>query len=182
MAFVVFLRGVNVGGARTFRPTRLARALSEYDVLNIGGAGTFVVRRPGSTFRAALVEMLPFEATMAVCEGRDLIGLEGGQAFEQHAPAEDEVRFVSILTRAARFRPSLPVTLPRDGPVNVRILGRKGRFVFGAYRRHMKTIRYLGEIDRLFGAPATTRSWNTIKTVIMLLKDKGNKKRTSTPG
>ena len=25
----------------------------------------------------------------------------------------------------------------------------------------MKTIGYLGEIDELFGAPATTRSWNT---------------------
>jgi hypothetical protein len=34
----------------------------------------------------------------------------------------------------------------------------------------MKTIRYLGEIDRLFGAPATTRSWNTILSVLRILK------------
>jgi len=35
------------------------------------------------------------------------------------------------------------------------------QFVFGMYRRHMKTISYLGEIDKLFGTPATTRNWNT---------------------
>jgi hypothetical protein len=37
--------------------------------------------------------------------------------------------------------------------------------VFGVYRRHMKTIGYLGKIDTLFGAPATTRNWNTILSV-----------------
>jgi hypothetical protein len=38
------------------------------------------------------------------------------------------------------------------------------------YRRHMKTIGYLGQIDELFGAPATTRSWNTILSVLRILK------------
>jgi hypothetical protein len=38
------------------------------------------------------------------------------------------------------------------------------------YRRHMKTIGYLGQIDKLFGAPATTRSWNTILSVLRILK------------
>ena len=46
MALVVFLRGVNVGGHRTVRPTMLAQQLKRYDVVNIGAAGTFVVRRP----------------------------------------------------------------------------------------------------------------------------------------
>ena len=47
MSLVVFLRGVNVGGHRTFRPSILARELSAYGVLNVGAAGTFVVRKPG---------------------------------------------------------------------------------------------------------------------------------------
>jgi hypothetical protein len=34
----------------------------------------------------------------------------------------------------------------------------------------MKTIGHLGQIDELFGAPATTRSWNTILTVLRILK------------
>ncbi len=47
MALIVFLRGVNVGGHRTFRPSMLARELSDYDVVNVGAAGTFIVRKPG---------------------------------------------------------------------------------------------------------------------------------------
>ena len=48
MALVVFLRGVNVGGHRTFRPSQLVKELADFDVVNIGAAGTFVVRKPGS--------------------------------------------------------------------------------------------------------------------------------------
>jgi sucrose-6-phosphate hydrolase SacC (GH32 family) len=46
----------------------------------------------------------------------------------------------------------------------------QGQFVFGMYRRHMKTIGYLGQIDELFGAPTTTRSWNTMLSVPRILK------------
>ena len=35
----------------------------------------------------------------------------------------------------------------------------------------MKTIGYLGRIDELFGAPATTRSWKTILSLLRILKD-----------
>jgi len=64
MAAVVFLRGVNVGGHRTFRPTVLARELSDYEVVNIGATGTFVIWKPGcvARFRAELLRKLPFEA------------------------------------------------------------------------------------------------------------------------
>jgi hypothetical protein len=46
--------------------------------------------------------------------------------------------------------------------------------VFGMYRRHMKTIGYLGQIDRLLGATATTRNWNTVAAIIRLLKGEEN--------
>jgi hypothetical protein len=32
-------------------------------------------------------------------------------------------------------------------------------------------IGYLGQIDRLFGVPATTRSWNTISAIAKVLDD-----------
>jgi hypothetical protein len=78
MALIVFIRGVNVGGHRTFRPSIVARELSDYDVLNVGAAGTFVVRKPGSRakFRTALLRKLPFEAEIVLCDGRDLMRLE----------------------------------------------------------------------------------------------------------
>ena len=78
MALVVFLRGVNVGGHKTFRPSILAKELSDYDVVNVGGAGTFIIREPVSraSFRTELLRKLPFEAKVVLCDGRDLTRLE----------------------------------------------------------------------------------------------------------
>ena len=47
MALIVLLRGINVGGYRILRPSILAKGLGDYDVVNVGAAGTFVVRNPG---------------------------------------------------------------------------------------------------------------------------------------
>jgi uncharacterized protein (DUF1697 family) len=172
MALVAFLRGVNVGGHRTFRPSILARELSGYDVLNVGAAGTFVVRKPGSRakFRTALLRKLPFEAEIVLCEGRDLMRLEMENPFGSQPSPPDVVRFVSILSKAGGVRASLPVTFPSDGEWLVRVIASEGQFVFGVYRRHMKTIGYLGQIDKLYGVPATTRNWNTIIAIMRILK------------
>jgi uncharacterized protein (DUF1697 family) len=174
MALVVFLRGVNVGGHRTFRPSVLAKELRDYDVVNVGAAGTFVVRKPGprNEFRAELLRRLPFETHAVICEGRDILGLEVSSPFANESPAPDIVRFVTILSKAARLRASLPVLLPPTGPWLVQLASSKGRFVFGRYRRHMKTIGYLGQIDKLVGVPATTRNWNTITAVVRILKSR----------
>ena len=177
MALIVFLRGVNVGGHRTFRPSVLARELSAYDVVNVGAAGTFVVRRPGSRpkFRAELLRKLPFETKVVLCDGRDLIRLERENPFGGEPSGPEIVRFVSILSKARRMRASIPITLPSDGEWLVRVIASKNRFVLGVYRRHMKTIGYLGQIDRLFGVPATTRNWNTILAIVRILKGGGKK-------
>jgi len=178
MALVVFLRGINVGGHRRFRPSILAAELSRYDVVNVGAAGTFVVRRPGSRakFRAALMRRLPFEAEVVICDARDLMRLELENPFGTEPLRAEVVRFVSILSKNGPIRASTPITLPPEGDWLVRVLGSKDQFVFGEYRRHMKTIGHLGQIDRLFGAPATTRNWNTIATVVRILRDR---RRTS---
>jgi uncharacterized protein (DUF1697 family) len=174
MALIVFVRGINVGGHRTFRPSILAKGLSDYDVVNVGAAGTFVVRKPGSQarFRAALLRKLPFEAEVALCDGRDLIRLEMENPFGGEPSRPDIVQFVSILSKPGCGPVDVPFTLPPDGEWFVRVIGSKNRFVFGVYRRHMRTIGYLGRIDKLFGAPATTRNWNTILAIVRILKGK----------
>jgi uncharacterized protein (DUF1697 family) len=179
MALIVFLRGVNVGGHRTFRPSILARELSDYDVVNVGAAGTFVVRKPGSRakFRAELLRKLPFEAEVMLCDGRDFIRLEMENPFASEPSRPDVVRFVSILSKAGGFRASTPITLPPSGEWLVRLIASKGRFVFGVYRRHMKTIGYLGQVDKLFGVPATTRNWNTVIAIVRILKGQPKKDR-----
>jgi uncharacterized protein (DUF1697 family) len=172
MALVVFLRGVNVGGHRKLRPSVLAQELQDYDVVNVGAAGTFVVRSPVSRakLRAALLRKLPFEAEIVICDGRDLVRLEAANPFGTAQLLPDTVRFVSILSKASRLRPSIPIVLPPSGEWFLRIVALKRRFALGVYRRHMKTIGYLGRIDKLFGIPVTTRNWNTIVAIVRILR------------
>lgn len=179
MALVVFVRGVNVGGHRRFRPSVVARELSRYDVVNVGAAGTFVVWKPGprAKFRAALERKLGFDAEIMLCDGRDVLRLEAEHPFGSEAPAADITRFVSILAKPRRVTARLPISFPPDGEWLVRVIEARGRFVFGTYRRHMKTIGYLGQLDKLFGSPATTRNWNTIAAVTRILKDQGRTAR-----
>ena len=172
MALVAFLRGVNVGGHRTFRPSALAQELSDYGVVNIGGAGTFIVRKLSSraAFRAALLRKLPFEAHVVIFDGRELVRLEKDNPFGSESGPPDETRFVTLLPRASRARTHFPMIIPANGEWFVRVIAVKKRFVFGVYRRHMRTIGYLGQLDKLFGASVTTRNWNTILSIIRILK------------
>jgi len=73
--------------------------------------------------------------------------------------------------------PSIPLALPPDGHWLVRVTKSQGRFIFGEYRRHMKTIGYLGQLDKLFAGKATTRNWNTILTIVRILKESGKTNR-----
>jgi uncharacterized protein (DUF1697 family) len=168
VTLVVFLRGVNVGGHRTFRPTALARELRPLDVVNIGAAGTFVVRRPvtRTRLRAELVRRLPFTTGIAICDGRDILRLISGDPFAGQPVRPDIVRFVSVLCgRPSRSAPATPLSLPAGNGWLVKILARNGPFVLGLYRRRMKVLGHLGALDRLFGVPLTTRNWNTIAAV-----------------
>jgi uncharacterized protein (DUF1697 family) len=171
MALVVFLRGVNVGGHRTFRPSALAKELKDLEAINIGAAGTFVIGRRVSRarLRAEFSRRLPFDTHMAICESREIARLASRNFFPAGMARPDIVRFVSVLCRSPRSATPLPTTLPETGKWLVRILGREGRFVVGEYRRHMKAIGCLGRLDRMFGVPVTTRNWNTIMAVARAL-------------
>ena len=172
MALVVFLRGINVGGHRRFRPSLLAKELSRYDVVSVGATGTFIVRKPGSRakFRSELLRRLPFEAEVSFCDSRDLVKMELDDPFATELARPNTVRFVSVLSKRARLMPRLPIAVPREGEWYVRLVAFRNRFVFGVYRRHMKTIGYLGQIDKLFGVPATIRSWKTMMAIVQILK------------
>ena len=173
MALVVFLRGVNVGGHRRFRPSALAAELKHLGAVNIGAAGTFVIRAriTRKKLRAELARRLPFETTIAICDGRDITRLIDSEPYKGERARPDVVRFISVLTGSPRAKPALPMTFPRRGAWLVRILARDGCFIVGQYRRHMKTIGYLGGIDRVFGVPVTTRNWSTIASIGRLLAD-----------
>jgi uncharacterized protein (DUF1697 family) len=171
MALVVLLRGINVGGHRRFRPSVLAAQLRHLDVVNVGAAGTLVVRQAvaPAELRAEFARRLPFDAGIAICASRDVLRALKRHPLADRAPRSDVVRFVSVLSGRPRAKPSIPLTLPPSGRWLFKILARDGRFVFGVYRRDMKVIGYLGSIDGLFGVAATTRNWNTLTAVARVL-------------
>ncbi len=172
MAIVTFLRGVNVGGHRTFRPSILANQLAEYGVVNIGAAGTFVVCKPVSQkrLRSELLRRLPFDTEVMMCTGQELIAAASDNPFGNEPLPSDIVRFVSVLAKPPQVLPSIPIRIPADGKWLLRLVSTHGRFLFGFYRREMKAIRCLGSIDKLFGVPATTRNWNTISAILKVLE------------
>lgn len=173
MALVVFLRGINVGGHRTFRPTKLAYALRHVGAVNIGAAGSLVIRRPmtQAQARAQVARKLPFAAEIVVCQGRDIASLISKNPFEGQSPRGGVVRFVSVLSRRPRLTPATPMRFPSSGQWLMKILTRRGRFVIGMYRRHMKVIGLLGTLDRLYGVSLTTRNWNTIAAIAKVLRN-----------
>ncbi|MGH7535677.1 MAG: DUF1697 domain-containing protein [Gemmatimonadales bacterium] len=184
MSVVVFLRGVNVGGHKAFRPSVLARELTGFDVASIGAAGTFVVRgavAPGPV-RSAFVERLPFDTHLMVCPGRDLLDLVRRDPFQKAAAGSDERLFISVLERRPARLPPLPLHTPDGTEWQVAMLEVRGRFVASLHRRRGRTFLYPNEaVEKRLGVAATTRSWSTILSVGLALEESAPR-TTARPG
>ena len=171
MPSVVFLRAVNVG-ANTCRPALIAKQLSKFGVVNIGAAGTFVVREDvsESTLRVAIAKKLPFKCEIMICRAKQIVDLVSKDPFLRQPPGPEITRFVNVLAKKLRTPPPLPLTLPSEDDWLLKIIAIQDRFVLGLYRRQMNAISYLGKIEKLLGVPATTRNWNTIEKVATILR------------
>jgi len=179
MASVVFLKGVNVGGHRIFRPSVLASKLARLGVLSVGAAGTFVVQKPISQakLRQEFGCHLPFTTEAMICSCKDILELASAECFS--APCgPDVVRFVSILGKRPRTLSPLPISLPAEEDWLVRIVAIQGRFAFGMYRRNLQTIRLLGKLEKHLGGSITTRNWNTFSSLFKILRTPRDSKTT----
>ncbi|MFN2386387.1 MAG: DUF1697 domain-containing protein [Thermoanaerobaculia bacterium] len=174
MALVVFLRGVNVGRNKRFQPAALARELP-FEAVNVGAAGTLVVRKAVSpaALRSEILQRLPFEAEVMVCRASEVVALAREPVFADAATPEDAQRFVSVLARKPRAIPTLPIAAPAGKVWEVRIVGVSGPFALSFWRHLGDRVLYPNEVvEKAFGAPATTRNWNTIRKVCAVLAKK----------
>ena len=139
--------------------------------MNIGAAGTFVVRNPisQSNLRAEFLRRLPFEAEIMICSGRELLDAAAGNPFAGQPSGPDIVHFVSVLAKRHPGLLDLPLSLPTDKWL-LRLLAIQDRFAFGLYRRHMRAISYRTQIEKRMGMRVTTRNWNTITSIIIVLR------------
>jgi uncharacterized protein (DUF1697 family) len=172
MALVVLLRGVNVGGNKTFRPSVLAQQLKHLDVVSIGAAGTFVVRKPVAVARVReeIASRLPFTSAIITFPAKDLAKILATEHFAGQPEKKEIVRFVSVLAAKPKTSPEIPFTLPPRGRWLVQVLAREDRFVFGQFRREMRVVERLRELDKIFGNTLTTRSWSTYVSIAKALE------------
>ena len=178
MALVVFMRGVNVGGHQTFRPAALAKELAEFDVVNVGAAGTFVVRGTISqaTLREELLRRLPFKPQLMICRAREIIDLADGESFPDEPSGNDLRRFVTVMAKRPRTLPRLPINQPEGDKWQVKIVGVSGKFVLSLWRRQGGSLVYPNEVvERRFDVPATTRNWNTIAAIRDILSSRSGR-------
>ncbi|MDA8422766.1 MAG: DUF1697 domain-containing protein [Nitrospiraceae bacterium] len=172
MTFVVLLKGVNIGGHRTFRPSVLAMEMKNLHVVSVGAAGTFVVRKAAnrSIIREEILPRLPFKTEIMTLGAREVLRLIGSDPFADQIIRPDIVRFVSVMASRRKPLSRLPLSIPSSGRWSVRVLSCQGRFVTGMYRREMQAIRSLGQLEKIIGAPITTRNWNTFLSIGKILQ------------
>jgi uncharacterized protein (DUF1697 family) len=172
-ACVVFLKGVNVGGHKTFRPSVLAQRLKRFQVINVGAAGTLVLLKPASepNLRIELQRNLPFQTEIMICSAEEIIDLVSRAPFGAEPCGAEMVRFVSILAKCPLVLRAFPIHVPPGNEWLVKIIGIQGRFALGLYRRALRTISCLSQIEKYLGGSATTRNWNTVMKVVEILND-----------
>ena len=172
MASVVFFRALNVGGHQICRPAALARELAEFGVVNVGAAGTFVVRNPvgAARLRAEILRRLPFAPALAICPARDVLAVLSAPLFREPPTEKGVERYFSVLEKAAKPIPPLPCEQPPGGKWEVRLVAVVGRFVL-SLRRPGDTYAN-AVVEKYFKIPATTRNWNTLATIGSILETK----------
>jgi uncharacterized protein (DUF1697 family) len=173
MAHVVFLRAANVGGKNVFRPAQLAAALAHLEVVNVGAAGTFVVRAAASAtaIRREFLSRLPFEPAIAVRPASELIALVRSAPFKGIAFSKDLRGWAAVMTGKPRSKPSLPLTRPAGKNWSVRFDRIEGPYALGLWQRRGDGFVSPNQlVEDTLGVPATMRFWETFERVAGLVE------------
>src|SRR5258706_8923251 len=167
MALVVCMRAVDVGGDQKFQPAALAKKLAELDVVNIGAAGTFVVRARVSekALRKKILAEMGFEPAMMVCAAEDVIDLVKSKPFGKKL-GRNAKGFVSIMEHSLAEPPDLPVDQPK-GDWGVRVIAAEGGFAMSLWRRLQgESVGYPDRVvEKKFGLAARPERRKTNWTV-----------------
>ena len=166
------MRAANVGGTNVFRPAQLASRLKRLDLVNIGAAGTFVVRASASAadIRQAFAAALPFEPVLAIRPAREVVALVRAQPFQAVTLSKDLRGWIGVMTDRPRQQPALPHLMPAGPGWHFRLDTVTGRFAVGLLRRQPERQIYPGAaMEAAFGVPLTVRWWETFVKIAALL-------------
>ena len=169
---VVFLKGANVGGNNVFRPKQFAESMSHLDVVNVGAAGTFVIRAKAapSAIKRDFLAHLPFQPAIALASASEL------RAFIRAAPFGSRPRpkgvrwWVGVLAGASKAKPKLPIAVPAGRAWSVRVEGIQGVFAFGHWRRQPGGFVIPNMVaEKALGVPVTVRWWETFERIARVI-------------
>jgi uncharacterized protein (DUF1697 family) len=173
MSCVVFLRGVNVGKHHRFQPSILAKELHGLEVVNVGAAGTFVVRTkiPAARLRAQILERLSFTPEIMIYPAHDIVQLVPPALSAEESTAGNVRIFVTATAKAPAVPANLPLFAPEKALWEVKIVRISGSLVLSLSRPVRKQSLYPNDvIERNLGVAGTTRSWNTIEKILKILQ------------
>jgi uncharacterized protein (DUF1697 family) len=167
---VIFMRAVNVGGHQTFKPAQLARDLAAIGAVNIGAAGTFVIRKPPSAaaLAADLRRRLPFETDLMICPARDIDMVAGElAALEVVADARP---MLTVLANVPAVVPPLPADKPAGDRWELRLARVTGRYAWSLYRPvGPRPLNVNAFVEKSLGVAGTTRNANTLAAIQKVL-------------
>jgi uncharacterized protein (DUF1697 family) len=173
--YVVFLRGVNVGGHNLVKTSDICKRLASLGFANVRGfkqSGNIIFEtedRDSARIAAGIRQELRgllgkdidvFLRTMP--EVREMVRLDPFRDVKRG----DVKMFVTFLPGELREVPMLPLK-SSDGDAEIILV--RGREAFGL--GYLKDCRYgasYGTIEKKLGATATTRNWNTVKGIAAL--------------
>ncbi len=169
---VVFLRAANVGGKNVFRPAQLAASLTHLDVVNVGAAGTFVVRRRASAaaIRREILSRLPFEPEIAVRPASEILVLVRSDPFRGVTFSKQLRGWVAVLAGKPKTQPVLPIVTPAANLWSVRFDRLDGAFAMGLWQWRPKFVFASVVVEAAVGVPATTRWWETFERVAKVIE------------
>jgi uncharacterized protein (DUF1697 family) len=174
MASVVFLRAANVGGNNVFRPAQVAAKLEHLGVVNIGAAGTFVVREKASRseIRDELRRHVPFDLAMAIRPGSEIVALSKTEPFKGTTFSKDLRGWVGVLTARHKVRPQFPLLTPGGSTWQVRFERLEGAYAMGLWRRAQDTHFVIPAncIEKAVGVLVTVRWWETLLKIAAVIE------------
>jgi uncharacterized protein (DUF1697 family) len=172
MAHVVFLRASNVGGRNVFRPALLARELAHLDVVNVGAAGTFVVRARASAeaVKREILAKMAFAPELSVHTADDVVALVESDPFRGARFSRQRRGWVAAMAARPRATPRLPIAVPAGRVWSVRLDAVDGRFAMGIWRLPRAGFVFPSNVvEDAFGVRATARWWETFVKVARVL-------------
>ncbi len=173
MSHAVFLRAMNVGGKNVFKPAQLATALAHLRMVNVGAAGTFIVRErlTAAVVRREILAQLKFEPDLAIVPAKEILALVQSDPFRGVKFSKDVRGWAAVLCARPKSKPALPIVLPAGKPWSVRFGRVEGSFALGQYRRVGGSLFPNQVVEKALGVRATTRWWETIVKVAQLIED-----------